>query len=341
MNGRKWMMALGALSLMAAGAAPASAGLLDTVKERGFIKCGVSEGLVGFSAPNDAGQWVGFDVDACRATAAAIFGDPSKVEYVSLNSKDRFTALQSSEVDMLPRTTSWTLSRDTKLGLDFAAINYYDGQGNMVHKDLGVSSLKELDGATICARTGATTELNLADYFQTHGMKYTSVVFDKSDEIRKAYDSRRCDVMTGDLSQIAIRRSQMENPADHVLLPQTISKEPLAIAVRQGDSQWTDVVRWSFYAMLLGEEFGLTSDNVAEQKEKSTNPNVRRLLGVEDSLGEDLGVSQDWAYNIILKVGNYAESFDRNLGKKSPIGLTRGLNALYRDGGLMYAPPAK
>lgn len=330
---------IAAAAIMLAGVGQAAT--LDDVKERGVVRCGTSEGLSGFSAPNDAGEWEGFDVDVCRAVAAAVFGDASKVEYVALNSTDRFTALQSGEVDLLPRTTTFTLSRDTNLGLDFPAITYYDGQGLMVRKDLNVSSATELDGATICARTGATTELNLADFFEANGMTFSSVVFDSSDEIRKAYEAGRCDVMTGDRSQLAIRRSELPDPENHVVLSEVISKEPLAVAVRHGDDGWDDIVRWSFYAMILGEEYGLTQDNVAERRESDPSPDVQRLLGVEGELGQYLGLSPEWALNVIQEVGNYGESFERNLGQASSIGLTRGLNDLWTNGGILYAPPAQ
>ncbi len=334
---------IGAGLLVAAAAmlpSVAQAGTLEDVKARGYLKCGSSEGVAGFSAPNDQGEWVGFDTDVCRAVASAVFGDPSKIEFISLNSKDRFTALQSGEVDLLPRTTTVTFTRDTSLGIDFVAINYYDGQGIMLRKDLGINDVSALDGVTVCLRTGSTSELNLADYFRSNGMTFTSVVFDKSDEIRKAYSAGRCDVMTGDRSQLAVRRSQLKDADAHMVLPTIISKEPLAIGVRHGDSEWGDVVRWSFQAMVLAEEAGVTQANVDDYKADATNPAMRRLLGLDGEFGSYLGLSKDWAYNVIKNVGNYGESFDRNLGAGSPIGLTRGLNALYNDGGIMYSPPA-
>jgi general L-amino acid transport system substrate-binding protein len=334
---------IGAGLLVAAAAmlpSVALAGTLEDVKARGYLKCGSSEGVAGFSAPNDEGEWVGFDTDVCRAVASAVFGDASKIEFISLNSKDRFTALQSGEVDLLPRTTTVTFTRDTSLGIDFVAINYYDGQGIMLRKDLGINDVSQLDGVTVCLRTGSTSELNLADYFKTNGMTFTSVVFDKSDEIRKAYSAGRCDVMTGDRSQLAVRRSQLKDADAHMVLPTVISKEPLAIGVRHGDSEWGDVVRWSFQAMVLAEEAGVTQANVDDYKVNAENPAMRRLLGLDGEFGSYLGLSQDWAYNVIKNVGNYGESFDRNLGAGSPIGLTRGLNALYIDGGIMYSPPA-
>ncbi|MGC1504513.1 MAG: amino acid ABC transporter substrate-binding protein [Sulfitobacter sp.] len=337
-NSKTLMWAATALGMGLAGTA--FAGTLDDVKARGHVLCGTSEGVAGFSAPNDDGVWVGFDVDVCRAVSSAIFGDPDKVEFISLNSKDRFTALQSGEVDLLPRTTTFTLSRDTSLGIDFVAINYYDGQGIMVRGDLGLTKASELDGVTVCLRTGSTTELNLADYFSANGMAFQSVVFDKSDEIRKAYAAGRCDVMSGDRSQLAVRRSQLPDPDAHVVLGEVISKEPLAIAVRQGDDDWGDVVRWSFYAMVLAEEGGVTQANVDEVRDTTNKPEVKRLLGVDGEFGAFLGLPADWGYQIVKNVGNYGESFERNLGKSTAIGLDRGLNALWSDGGVMYVPPA-
>jgi general L-amino acid transport system substrate-binding protein len=335
----KFLMGAAAACTLALGSA-ATAGTLEDVKERGHLLCGTSEGVAGFSAPNDDGTWVGFDVDVCRAVSAAVFGDPDKIEFISLNSKDRFTALQSGEVDLLPRTTTFTLTRDTSLGLDFVAINYYDGQGIMVRADLGLTKASELDGVTVCLRTGSTTELNLADYFSANGMSFKSVVFDKSDEIRKAYSAGRCDVMSGDRSQLAVRRSQLPDPGAHVVLNEVISKEPLAIAVRQGDDAWGDVVRWSFNAMVLAEEGGVTQANVDEMLTTTNIPAVKRLLGVEGQFGDFLGLPADWGYQVVKHVGNYGESFERNLGKETSIGLDRGLNALWSDGGVMYVPPA-
>nr|WP_323370735.1 amino acid ABC transporter substrate-binding protein [Sulfitobacter sp. F26204] len=335
----KFLMGAATVCTMALGSA-ATAGTLEDVKERGHLLCGTSEGVAGFSAPNDEGVWVGFDVDACRAVAAAIFGDPNKIEFISLNSKDRFTALQSGEVDLLPRSTTFTLTRDASLGLDFAAINYYDGQGIMVRADLGLTKASELDGVTVCLRTGSTTELNLADYFSANNMSFQSVVFDKSDEIRKAYEAGRCDVMSGDRSQLAVRRSQLPDPSAHIVLDEVISKEPLAVAVRQGDDAWGDVVRWSFNVMVLAEESGITQANVDEVLATTNTPAVKRLLGSEGEFGAYLGLPADWGYQVVKHVGNYGESFERNLGKETAIGLDRGLNALWSDGGVMYVPPA-
>ena len=280
-------------------------------------------------------------VDVCRAVAAAVLGDASKVKYVSLTAKERFTALQSGEVDLLSRNTTWTLTRDGSLGLTFAGVNYYDGQGFLVNKSLGVKSAKELDGAAVCIQSGTTTELNLADYFRANGaMKYTPVVFDTSDQTVKGFEAGRCDVLTSDQSQLYSLKIKLTKPEDAVVLPEVISKEPLGPAVRQGDEQWFKVVRWSLYAMLNAEEAGVTSANVDEML-KSTNPDIRRLLGLEEPKGAVLGLDDKWAYNIVKQVGNYGESFDRNVGAGSPLKIDRGINALWNKGGLMYAPPIR
>ena len=323
-------------TLTLAGAA--YAGILEDVKAKGFLQCGANTGLAGFAAPNDKGEWEGFDIDYCRALAAAVFGDPSKVKFTPLTAKERFTALQSGEVDVLARNTTWTFTRDVNLGLTFVGVNYYDGQGFMVRKDLGIKSAKELDGASVCIATGTTTELNLADYFRSHNMKFTSVVYEKSDEIRAGYDSGRCDVYTTDRSGLAAQRSLLKNPDANMVLPEVISKEPLGPVVRQGDDQWADIARWTLNAMISAEELGVTSSN-AESMKTSKNPEVRRLLGTEGDLGKQLGLSADWAYNIISKVGNYAEVYDRNIGPNTPIKLERGLNALWSKGGILYSPP--
>jgi general L-amino acid transport system substrate-binding protein len=316
----------------------AHANLLDDVKAKGFLQCGVNTGLAGFSAPNDKGKWEGFDVDFCRAMAAAIFGDADKVKYTPLTSKERFTAVQSGEVDVLARNTTWTFTRDVNLGLEFIGTNYYDGQGFMIRKDLGVKNAKELDGASVCIQTGTTTELNLADYFRKNHMKFKSVVFEKSDEIRAAYDAGRCDVYTTDRSGLAAQRSLLQHPDEHMVLPEVISKEPLGPVIRQGQQEFGDVARWTLFALISGEELGITSKNVDEMK-KSTNPEVLRFLGVEGEMGKQLGVPNDWAYNIIKQVGNYGEVFERNIGENTPLKLDRGLNALWTNGGLMYSPP--
>jgi len=332
-------------SLLMAGAAvamttAASAGTMDDVKAKGFVQCGVSQGLPGFSNPDQSGNWTGIDVDLCRAVAATVLGDASKVKFTPLSAKERFTALQSGEVDILSRNTTWTLVRDTALGLNFAGVNYYDGQGFMVRKDLGMKSAKELNGASVCVNIGTTTELNLSDYFRANGMKFNPVVFEKADEVVAAYDAGRCDVYTTDQSGLAAQREKLKEPDAHMILPEIISKEPLGPVVRHGDDQWLDVVKWTLYAMLEAEELGVTSENVEKMKE-SENPNIRRLLGTEGDGGKSLGVSDDWAFNIVKQVGNYGESFDRYVGPKTALGLERGLNALWTDGGLQYAMPVR
>ena len=332
-------IALGA-AVSVAAIASATAGTLQDVKAKGFVQCGVSQGLPGFSNPDEKGNWKGLDVDLCRAIAAAVFGDASKVKFTPLSAKERFTALQSGEVDVLSRNTTWTMQRDTALGLNFAGVNYYDGQGFMVRKSMGVTSAMQLNGAAVCTNTGTTTELNLADFFRSHKMQYEVVAFEKADEVVKAYDEGRCDVYTTDRSGLAAQRLKLKNPDEHIILPETISKEPLGPVVRQGDDQWFDLVKWTLFAMINAEELGVTSKNVDEMK-KSNNPAIKRLLGIEGKFGENIGVSNDWAYNIIKQVGNYGESYDRNVGPKTPLGLSRGLNALWNKGGIMYAPPIR
>jgi len=340
MTNLKLLTAGAAVGIFAFGTAAVGA-TLDDVKAKGFVQCGVSQGLPGFSNPDEKGDWTGVDVDVCRAVAAAIFGDASKVKYTPLSAKERFTALQSGEVDLLSRNTTWTLVRDTALGLDFVGVNYYDGQGFMVRKDLGVQSAKELNGATVCVNIGTTTELNLADYFRANKMEYTPVVFEKADEVVAAYDAGRCDVYTTDQSGLYAQRIKLQNPDEHMVLPEVISKEPLGPVVRQGDNQWGDVVRWSLYAMVEGEEMGLNSSNVEQEKMDTSDPGKRRLLGIEGDLGTNLGLDNEWAYNILAQVGNYGESFDRNLGPDTPLEIERGLNALWKDGGLQYSMPAR
>ena len=313
-------------------------GTLDLVKERGKLMCGSNTGLAGFGNPNDAGVWEGIDVDVCRAVAAAVFGDANAVEFVPTTSKVRFTVLQSGEIDMLSRNTTWTLSRDVDLGLEFVGVNYYDGQGFMVPASLGVSSASELDGASVCIQVGTTTEMNLADYFKANGMSYESVPVETNSEADAAYVAGRCDVYTTDASGLYASRAGYPDPSAHVVLPEIISKEPLGPAVRGNDSEWADVVRWSLNAMIIGEELGITSSNVEEMK-GSNNPEVLRLLGVEAGYGAQLGLSDDWAANILTQVGNYSESFEKHIGPNTPINIQRGLNALYSDGGILYAPP--
>jgi len=321
-------------------ATAANAGTLDSVKAKGFVQCGVSQGLPGFSNPDDKGNWSGLDVDFCRALASAIFGDPEKVKYTPLSAKERFTALQSSEIDVLPRNTTWTMSRDTALGLNFIGVNYYDGQGFMVRKSLGVSSALELSGANVCTNTGTTTELNVADYFRANNMPYKIVAFEKTDEVVQAYDAGRCDVYTTDASGLYAQRLKLTNPDEHMVLPEIISKEPLGPVVRQGDDQWFNVNKWVLFAQINAEEMELSSANVDEMK-GSEAPAIKRFLGVEGNFGEAIGLSNDWAYNVIKHVGNYGEVFERNVGPNTPLGIARGLNALWSKGGLQYAPPIR
>ncbi|MCB1723824.1 MAG: amino acid ABC transporter substrate-binding protein [Gammaproteobacteria bacterium] len=314
---------------------------LDAVKKKGFVQCGVSTGLPGFSAADDKGSFTGIDVDVCRAVAAAVFGDAAKVKYTPLTAKERFTALQSGEIDMLSRNTTWTYTRDTSLGLNFAGVNYYDGQGFLVAKKLGVKSALEMDGASFCIQAGTTTELNLADYFRTNKMQYTPITFDTSDQTIKAFEAGRCDALTSDQSQLYALRIKLQDPNSAMVLPEVISKEPLGPVVRQGDDEWFNVVKWSLFAMVNAEELGITSANVDQMKASSTDPNVRRLLGVEGVKGEWMGLSDDWGYNIVKHVGNYGEAFERNVGMGSPLGIARGLNALWSKGGIQYAPPVR
>ena len=322
-------------------AASAQQKTLDAVKQRGQLVCGVNVGLAGFSAQDDKGVWTGLDADYCRAIAAAVLGDANKVRYVATTTKERFTALQSRELDVLARNTTWTLQRDSAQGLSFVGVNYYDGQGFMVRKNLNVKSALELGGASICVQTGTSTELNLGDYFRANNMELKPVVFEKNEEARQAYDEGRCDAYTTDASGLAAERSVLAQPDEHIILPEIISKEPLGPVVRHGDNRWGDIVRWSLNAMIIAEEFGITQANVDEQKASSQNPEVRRLLGVEGEMGKMTGLSNEWAYNIIKQVGNYGESFERNVGLKTPLGLARGLNELWSKGGLLYAPPIR
>ncbi len=313
---------------------------LDAVKKNGIVTCGVAAGLPGFAAVDDKNVWNGIDADYCKALAVALFNDPTKVKHVPLSSKQRFTALQSGEVDILARVTTETLSRDG-LGIDFLAVNYYDGQGFMVPKSLGIKSAKELDGASLCSNTGTTTETNMADYFKANDMTFKTVIFESSEEVKGAYEEGRCDVYSSDASGLYVQRTKMKNPEAHVILPEIISKEPLAFAVSEGDDKFADVARWTHYCMVNAEEMGITKANVAS-KISSTDPRVKRLLGVGSTLGsKSLGVDDSWCANIISKVGNYGEIFEKYLGKNSTLKIDRGLNRLWNKGGLMYAPPIR
>ena len=318
----------------------ASAQTLQTVKDRGILNCGANGTLAGFGLPDAQGNWTGLDVDVCRAIAAAIFNDASKVKFVPLSAKDRLTALQSGEVDVLVRNTTWTLSRDTSLGLNFTGVDYYDGQGFMVRKALKVNSALELNGASVCVQQGTTTELNLADFFRAHNMQLKSVTFATANEAVKAYDAGRCDAYSTDASGLYAERLRLSNPNDHIVLPEIISKEPLGPAVRHGDDQWFDIVKWVLFAMLNAEELNLTQNNVDEMV-KSSNPEIRRFVGTEGNYGEQLGLTKDWAVRIIKLVGNYGESFERNVGQGSPLKIDRGLNKLWSKGGIQYAPPIR
>ena len=330
---------LGALTVASLTAGVVAAGTLDDVKARGKLNCGVSTGLVGFASPDANGKWEGYDVAVCRAVAAAVLGDNTAVEFVPLSSKTRFTALASGEVDMLARNTTWTFSRDVDLKLDFVGVNYYDGQGFMVPKSLGVTSAKDLDGATVCIQTGTTTELNLADFFRTNGISYEPVPVENNAEAQQQYLSGACDTLTTDASGLAATRAAFENPGDHIILPEIVSKEPLGPLVRHGDNQWGDVVRWTLNALISAEELGITSANIEELSKGTNNPEINRILGTEGNLGEMLGLDADWAKRAISSEGNFGEIFEANIGEKTPIGLARGLNAQWTEGGLIYSPP--
>ncbi|OAN74922.1 amino acid ABC transporter substrate-binding protein [Jannaschia sp. EhC01] len=317
----------------------ASAQTLAEVQERGTLNCGVTTGLTGFAAPDANGEWQGFDVGVCRAVAAAVLGDGNAVEFVPTTGQTRFTALASGEIDMLARNTTWTFSRDVDLSFEFVGINYYDGQGFMVPRELGVSSALELDGATVCIQTGTTTELNLADFFASNNMSYEPVPIETNAEAQQQYLAGACDVYTTDASGLAATRATFEDPTAHVVLPEIVSKEPLGPLVRHGDNEWGDIVRWTLNALIAAEELGVTSANVGEIGNTTENPEIRRLLGTEGELGAMLGLDADWAANAIAAGGNYGEIFEGNIGESTPIGLARGLNAQWTDGGLLYAPP--
>jgi general L-amino acid transport system substrate-binding protein len=310
----------------------------DEVVKRGYLQCGVSTGIPGYSNPDAKGNWTGLDVDVCRAVAAATLGDASKVKYLPLNAKERFTALQSGEIDMLSRVTTYTLTRDSSLGINFAGVTYYDGQGFLVSKKLGVKNAAELNGAAICIQAGTTTEVNLATYFKQYKMEYKPIVFDTSDETAKGLEAGRCDVLTSDQSQLYALRIKLANSDDYIMLPDIISKEPLGPAVRQGDDNWFDIVKWSLFAMISAEELGITTANI-DQMMTSTDATIQKFVGKEGIKGEGLGLKDDWAAQIIKQVGNYGEAFDRNVGKGSPLKIERGLNAQWKDGGLQYSPP--
>ncbi len=328
------------LGLAAVPAMAANSPTLEKVKKNGYLRCGVSEGLPGFGQPDNKGVWTGLDVDFCRAIASAIFNDPMKVRFTPTSAKVRFTALQAGEFDLLSRNTTWTISRDVQLGLEFIGVIYYDGQGFLVPKKLNVTSAKQLNGANVCTNTGTTTELNLADYFRANNLKYKVIAFEKNNEVIAAYDAGRCDAYTTDASGLYAERLKLRVPGDHIILPEIISKEPLGPAVNQGDPQWADLVRWTLFALLNAEELGVNSKNV-DQMLKSPNPETRRLLGVEGAFGEPMGLTKDWVVRIVKRVGNYGEIFERNVGQGSPLKIKRGQNALWKNGGLQYAPPVR
>ena len=337
---QKMLVTFAAAASLGLVATAAQAATLDDVKAKDYVQCGVTGGVPGFSAPDASNVWTGLEVDFCRALAAAIFNDAEKVRYTPLTSQERFAALSAGEIDVLSRTTTWTMSRDTDLGISFVGTMYYDGQGFMVRKADGIASALDLSGAAICIESGTTTELNAADYFAANNLEFNTVVFVDQDEVVKAYEDGRCDVYTTDGSALAAERSKFAVPADHVILPEIISKEPLGPVVRQGDDQWFKIARWTYYALLEAEELGVTQANVDEML-GSDNPAIKRLLGVEGDFGTPLGLTKDWAYQVIKLIGNYGESFDRNVGPSTPIGLERGLNALWTNGGLQYAPPIR
>ena len=338
MNGHT-MLRAGALALAILGSWSAIAqSTLDAVQKKGFVQCGVNTGLAGFSQPDSKGVWKGLDVDTCRAVAAAVFGDANKVRYTPLTAQQRFTALQSGEVDLLSRNTTWTITRDTSLGLNFVGVSFYDGQGFMVPRKLNVKSAKQLNGATICVQPGTTTELNLSDYFRANRMTFKPVVIEKLEEVLNAYFSGRCDVFTTDVSGlVSTRGSRAPNAADHIILPEVISKEPLGPAVRHGDDRWFDIVKWSLFAMIEAEEMGLASKTI-DQALASKDPAVQRFVGATGDMGKMLGLDNRWAFNIVKQVGNYGESFEANL---APLGFERGLNQLWTKGGILYAPPIR
>ncbi len=330
---------LAGVAMMASAPAFAESKTLNDVKARGILQCVVNPGLAGFAAPDDKGKWQGFDIDLCRAIAVAIFNDPNKAAFKPGTGKTRFTILRSGEADVITRNSTWTFNRDVDLGFDFVGVNYYDGQGYMVKKSLGVKSALELDGATVCVQTGSTTELNLADHFRANNMKFQPIITEDAAESRLNFEKGACDVYTTDASQLAAQRSAMQNPAEFVILPEIISKEPLGPVVRHGDNQWGDIVRWTLNAMIVAEELGVTSKNIDDMLKNTKHPEIRRLLGLEGSLGTKLGLTDDWAANVIRTIGNYSEVFERHIGVNTPVNLERGLNALWNKGGILYAAP--
>ena len=328
------------LALVVAGSHAAGAQTLKAVKERGSLNCGVSQGLLGFSSMDDKSVWTGFDVDICRAVAAAIFGDPAKVTFLPLDAATRFSALQSNQIDVLSRNSTWTMSRESSLGLMFAGVAYYDGQGFLLRRDAGIDTALQLGGKTVCTQTGTTTELNLSDYFRANNMALKVLVLGTAEESRKAYDDRKCDVLTSDVSQLYAERLKLVAPDSHIILPEVISKEPLGPAVRQGDDQWFNLVKWTLYSLINAEELGVKSATL-DDAVKSQTPDIRRLVGTEGEFGKQLGLTKDWAARVVGAVGNYGEIYERNVGMQSGLSIPRGLNALWTQGGIQYAPPIR
>jgi general L-amino acid transport system substrate-binding protein len=328
------------LLMLFAAVPPGQAQTLKAVKERGSVNCGVSQGLLGFSSQDEKNEWAGFDVDICRAVAAAVLGDPAKVTFTSLDAASRFEALQSGKIDVLSRNSTWTMSRETSLGLMFAGVAYYDGQGFLVRRESGVDTALQLGGTTVCTQTGTTSELNLADYFRANEMPLKILQYGTAEESRKAYDDRKCDVLTSDISQLYAERLKLAAPDSHIILPEVISKEPLGPAVRQGDDQWFNLVKWTLYALINAEELGVKSATVDDAL-KSPDPNIRRLVGTEGEFGQQLGLANDWALRAVRATGNYGEIYERNVGAQSRLGIPRGLNALWTRGGIQYAPPVR
>ena len=335
------LAAIGASAVLGLASTAHAGATLDAIQKKGFIQCGVSDGLPGFGVPDSQGKMTGIDVDVCHAVAAAVFGDASKVKFTQLTAKERFTALQSGEIDLISRNTTWTSSRDSGMGLVFTGVTYYDGIGFLVNNKLGVTAAKQLDGATVCIQAGTTTELNVSDYFRTHGMKYTPITFDTADESAKGLEAGRCDVLTTDQSGLYAQRIKMAQPDEFVVLPEVISKEPLGPLVRKGDDEWFSIVKWTLFAMLNAEEMGITSQNVEEQAKTTKNPDVARLLGADGEYGKDLKLRKDWVVQIVKQVGNYGEVFERNIGQGSVLKIKRGLNSLWNNGGIQYAPPVR
>ncbi|VIO71580.1 Putative amino-acid ABC transporter-binding protein YhdW [Bradyrhizobium ivorense] len=328
------------LAVFAAGSPPARAQTLKAVKERGILRCGVGQGLLGFSSQDDQSNWRGLDVDICRAVAAAVLGDPAKVTFAPLDAASRFSALQSGQIDLLSRNSTWTMSRETSLGLMFAGVAYFDGQGFLLRRDSGIDTALQLGGKTVCTQTGTTSQLNVADYFRVNDMPLKVLALDTVEESRKAYDDRKCDVLTSDVSQLYAERLKLAAPDSHVILPEVISKEPLGPVVRQGDDQWFNLVKWTLYALINAEELGIKSSTIDDAL-KSSDPNVRRLVGTEGEFGLQLGLSNDWAVRAVRATGNYGEIYERNVGTQSRLSVPRGLNALWTKGGIQYAPPIR